>query len=64
MQTIPGMQTISGIQTICEMETIVFVVTGKNTFSRSTQEIGNAIGTVTVTIGGMVTDAPSSTERG
>jgi hypothetical protein len=46
------------------MGTIIFVVTGKNTFSDSAQGIGIATGTVTVTIGGMVTDAASLTDRG
>ena len=47
----------SGMEIIFEMETIIFVVTGKNTFSRTAQGIGIATGTVTVTIGGMATDA-------
>jgi hypothetical protein len=64
MQTIFGMQTISGMETLSEMGTIIFVVTGKNTFSRSAQGIGIATGTVTVTIGGMVTDAASLMDRG
>ena len=46
------------------METIVFVVTGKNTFSLSAPGIGIGTGTVTVTIGGMVTDAASLMDRG
>ncbi len=58
------METISEMQTIFEMGTIIFVVTGKNTFSRGAQGIGIATGTVTVTIGGMVTDAASLTDRG
>ena len=64
METIFGMQTISGMETLSEMGTIIFVVTGKNTFSRSAQGIGIATGTVTVTIGGMVTDAASLMDRG
>ena len=70
MQTISGIQTISGMQTIFgmaiifEMGTIIFVVAGKNTFSRSAQGIGIATGTVTVTTGGMVTGAASLTDRG
>ena len=64
METISEMQTIFGMETISEMETIIFVVTGKNTFSRTAQGIGIATGTVTVTIGGMVTDAASLTDRG
>ena len=64
MQTIFGMQTISGMETLSEMGTIIFVVTGKNTFSRSAQGIGIATGTVTVTTGGMVTNAASLTDRG
>jgi hypothetical protein len=47
-----------------EMETIIFVLTGKNTFSGSAQGIGIATGTVTVTIGGMATDAASLMDRG
>jgi len=58
------METIYGTQTISEMEIIACVVTGKNTFSLSAQGIGIATGTVTVTIGGMVTDAPSLMEHG
>jgi hypothetical protein len=58
-QTIFGMQTISGTQTMSEMETTICVVTGKNTFSLTAQGIGIATGTVTVTIGGMVTGVPS-----
>ena len=46
------------------METTVYAVTGKNMFSRGIREIGTAIGTVTPTTGGMVTDARSSTDRG
>jgi hypothetical protein len=64
MEITSGMQTIFGMQTISEMETIIFVAAGKNTFSRSAQEIGIATGTVTATIGGMVTDAASSMDRG
>jgi len=52
------------MQTISEMETIIFVVAGKNTFSRSTRGIGIATGTVTGIIGGMVTDAASLMDRG
>jgi len=58
------METISEMQTIFGMGTIIFVVTGKNTFSRGAQGIGIATGTVTVTIGGMVTNAASLTDRG
>jgi hypothetical protein len=64
MQTISGMETISGTQTISEMETIIFVVTGKKTFSRSAQGIGIATGTVTAITGGMDTDAASLMDRG
>jgi hypothetical protein len=64
METISGMQTIFRMETISEMGTIIFVVTGKNTFSGSGQGIGIATGTVTVTIGGMVTVAASLTDRG
>ena len=64
MQTIFEMQAIFGMETISEMGTIIFVVTGKNTFSGSAQGIGIATGTVTATIGGMVTDAASLTDRG
>jgi hypothetical protein len=54
----------SGMETISEMETIIFALAGKNTFSGSAQGIGIATGTVIVTIGGMVTDAASLTDRG
>ena len=64
METISEMQTTSGIETISETTTIIFVVTGKNMWSRSAQGIGIAAGTVTVTIGGMVTDAASLMDRG
>jgi hypothetical protein len=64
METISEMQTIFQMETMSEMETTIFVVTGKNTFSRSAQGIGIATGTVIVTIGGMVTDAASLTDRG
>ena len=63
-ETSSGMETISEMQTIFEMGTIIFVVTGKNTFSRGAQGIGIATGTVTVTIGGMVTDAALLMDRG
>jgi hypothetical protein len=46
------------------METIICVVTGKNTFSHSAQEIGIATGTATAAIGGTVTDAASLMDRG
>jgi hypothetical protein len=64
METISEMQTIFGMEIISRMGTIIFVVTGKNTFSGSAQEIGIATGTVTVTIGGMVTGAASLMDRG
>ena len=64
METISEMQTIFEMETMSEMQTIIFVVTGKNTFSGSAQEIGIATGTVTATTGGMVTDAASLTDRG
>jgi hypothetical protein len=65
METISEMQTIFGMETISETAgTIIFVAAGKNTFSRSAQGIGIATGTVTATIGGMVTDAASSMDRG
>jgi hypothetical protein len=57
-------ETNSGIETICGTQTIIFVVTGRNTSSDSVREIGTAIGTVTGIIGGTVTDAVSSTDRG
>ncbi|PYJ43955.1 MAG: hypothetical protein DME80_07390, partial [Verrucomicrobia bacterium] len=53
-----GMETISGTQTI------IFVVTGRDMSSPVVRAIGIAIGTVTAITGGMVTDAPSSTDRG
>ena len=58
------METIYGTQTISEMETIICGVTGKNTFSLKAQRIGIAIGTAIAIIGGMVTDALSSMDRG
>jgi hypothetical protein len=63
-QTIGGMETICGTETISEMERTICVVSGKNTFSLTAQEIGIAIGTAIATTGGMVTDAPSLMERG
>ena len=62
--TIGGTQTIRGTQTICGMETTVCVETGKNMFSRNAQGVGTAIGTPIATIGGMVINAPSLTDRG
>jgi len=53
-----------GTETISEMERTICVVTGKNTFSLTAQGIGIAIGTAIATTGGMVTDAPSSMDRG
>ena len=53
-----------GMETMSEIETIIFVVSGKNAFSDSAQGIGTATGTVTVTIGGTVTDAASLMDRG
>jgi hypothetical protein len=53
-----AMETISGIATI------IFVVTGKNMWSRSIREIGIAIGTDMATIGGMATGAASSMDLG
>jgi hypothetical protein len=52
------------METIFGMGTIIFVVTGKNTFSRGAQGIGIATGTVRATTGGMVTNAASLTDRG
>jgi hypothetical protein len=46
------------------MATIIFVVTGKNMWSRSIREIGIVIGTVMATIGGMATVAASLMDRG
>ncbi len=63
-QTIRGMETICGTQTISEIKTIICDVTGKNTFSLTTQGIHIATGTATATIGGMATNAPSLMERG
>ena len=63
-QTIFGMQTIAGTETISEMETTICAVTGKNTFSLTTQGIGIATGTAIATIGGMATNAPSLMDRG
>jgi hypothetical protein len=64
METISEMQTIFGTETISKMRTIIFVLAGKNRFSRSAQGIGIATGTVTATTGGMVTDAASLMDRG
>jgi hypothetical protein len=65
METISGMQTIFRMETISETGgTIIFVLTGKNTFSGSAQGIGIATGTITAIIGGMVTVAASSMDRG
>jgi hypothetical protein len=64
METISEMETIRGTETICGLERTICVVTGKNTFSLTAQGIGIVTGTATATIGGMVTDAPSLTERG
>jgi len=68
MEIIYEPRTISGTETTCRtipgMETIICAVTGKNTFSLTPQGIGIAIGTAIATTGGMVTDAPSSMERG
>ena len=47
-----------------EMETTICGATGKNTFPLTVQGIGIAIGTAIATTGGMVTDAPSLTDRG
>jgi hypothetical protein len=58
------MATIYGTQTLCGMETTICVLTGKNTFPRSAQEIGIATGIVAVIIGGMATNAPSLMDRG
>ena len=63
-QTISEMETICRTQTVSEMETIICGVTGKNTFSLTAQGIGIATGTAIATIGGMVTNALSSMERG
>jgi hypothetical protein len=58
------MEIIYGTRTIIEMEIIISVVTGKNTFSRTAQGTGIAIGTAIATIGGMATNVPSSMDRG
>jgi hypothetical protein len=63
-ETISEMRTIFGMETIPEMGTLIFVLIGKNTFSRSAQGIGIATGTVTAIIGGMVTIAASLMDRG
>jgi len=57
-------ESSSGMETISEMETTIFVVIGKNTFSRGIQGIGIGIGTITATIGGTVINAASLTDRG
>ena len=58
------MEIIYETRTISGTETIICGVTGKNTFSLTAQGIGTAIGTAIATIGGTVTDAPSSMDRG
>ena len=67
-RTISGTEKIFGMETTCrtisEIETIISAVTGKNTFSLTPQGIGITIGTAIAITGGMVTDAPSSMERG
>ena len=63
-RTISGMETTYETRTISGMETIICGMTGKNTFSLTPQETGIAIGTAIATTGGMVTDVPSSMERG
>ena len=50
--------------TIVAMETIVFAVTGKNTSSPNTPEIGSGIGTAVAIIGGTATDAVSLADHG
>ena len=55
---------MSGTETISEMETIICGVTGKNTFSVTSQAVGIATGTATATIGGMAINAPSLMDRG
>jgi len=57
-------ETSSGMETISGTQTIIFVVTGRDTSSPVVRAIGIAIGTVTAIIGGTVTGAPSSTDRG
>jgi hypothetical protein len=57
-------ESSSGMETISEMETTIFVVIGKDTFSRGIQGIGIGIGTITATIGGTVINAASLTDRG
>ena len=64
MQTISEMETTCGMRTITEMEIIICGVTGKNTFSLSSQGIGIAIGTAIATTGGMATVAPLLMDRG
>ena len=67
-ETIFGTRTISGMETTCRttsgIEIIICAVTGKNMFSLTPQGIGITIGTAIAITGGMVTDAPSSMERG
>jgi hypothetical protein len=69
MQTISGTENSAteptfGIQTISGTETIAFVAIGKNTFLRTVQGIGTAIGTATVTTGGTGIGVLSLTDRG
>jgi len=58
------MEIIYGTRTISGIAPIISGVTGNNTFSHAAQGIGIGIGTAIATTGGMVTDAPSSMERG
>jgi hypothetical protein len=64
MEIISVTQTTFGTQIIFVMGIIIFAVTGRNTFSRGSREIGSALGTAIATTGGMVTDARSLMERG
>ena len=63
-QTISEIETICGTRIIAEMETIIYVATGRKTFSLTAQGIGVATGTAIATTGGMATNAPSLMERG
>jgi hypothetical protein len=58
------METVCGMETMSEIQTIIFAVTGKNMSPADSRGIGIAIGTDIATIGGMVTDAVSSMDRG
>ena len=52
------------MEIIFAMAAIVFVMTGKDMYSRTVRAIGIVIGTDIAIIGGTATGAPSSTDLG